>query len=73
MLLRLLSLLCLLFLSPPSLAQHESATAQPEAVPETCPVIKASDNLLFPQTLIMRKRCQVVLGLARTGSGYPRW
>jgi hypothetical protein len=48
MLLRLLSLLCLLFLSHASLAQQESATAQPEAVPETCPVTRASDNPFVP-------------------------
>jgi hypothetical protein len=48
MLLRLLSLLCLLCLSQASLTQQESATARPEAVPETCPVTKVSDNPFVP-------------------------
>jgi hypothetical protein len=47
-LLRLLSLLCLLFLSQVSSAQEESATAQPEAVPETCPVTRPPDDPFLP-------------------------
>ncbi len=46
MLLRLLSLLCLLFLSQESLTQQESA--KPAGVPETCPVTRFSDKPFVP-------------------------
>lgn len=45
--LRLLPLLCLFFLPQISLTQ-QSGTAKPDAVPETCPVTKASDHPFVP-------------------------
>jgi len=45
---RLLPLLCLLFLSQAAFTQQGSATAQPEAVPESCAVTKAYDNPFVP-------------------------
>ena len=44
---RLLSLLCLIFLSQASLTR-EPGTVKPAAVPETCPVTKFSDNPFVP-------------------------
>jgi hypothetical protein len=48
MLLRLLSLVCLLLLSRASLTQEESVTAKPHGVPETCPVTRFSDKPFVP-------------------------
>jgi len=47
MLMRLLSLLCLVVLTDASLAQT-LGTQQPEGVPSTCPVTKTSDKPLVP-------------------------
>ncbi|SRR5712692_7517675 len=47
MLPRLLSLLCLLFLSQASLTQ-QTGTAKPDGVPDTCPVTRPSDEAFLP-------------------------
>jgi hypothetical protein len=67
MLLRLLSLVCLISVSQLSLTQ-QSQSARPLA-PATCPVTQVSAPLLLPRRPIPPKHPLAVFGLVRTGYG----
>jgi len=60
MLSRLLTFLCVLFLSQVSLAQ-QSGTLAPETVPESCPVTKPSDQPFVARRLILHRRRRAAL------------